>query len=348
MTEHANAEPSPRDPKPDPNAPSPVVIKPATDWRNAPVPTPVLWRDFEEGEPSPVLSVGEVALLSAAGGLGKSTVTVSWAAACASAWANRKDHGRACGLRILPGPVVMVSYEDTPPRVLNRLGWYAPQGTATDAVHLVEDPPPLWEVDSRDTGKCANWWPELWQYIRTADARLVVIDPATAACPAPSSEAPAVRAFLAALQSEARPKPDWAGCGVLIVAHSTKAARNALQHGDDPGAGAVAGSAAWYDGARGILTLYRGVKNNSAYLLHCIKSNYGRTGWGHRLKEQYDGNRWRGLRAANDNALDPLGVENWLQEHQKQERRNTTTKEKGRRDITTADNLSSDNDGIEY
>ena len=34
-----------------------------------------------------------------------------------------------------------------------------------------------------------------------------------------------------------------AGCGVLLVAHDTKAARNLAMAGQDPGAGAVAGSA---------------------------------------------------------------------------------------------------------
>ena len=62
-----------------------------------------------------------------------------------------------------------------------------------------------------------------------------------------------MRAFLRALTAET----SAAGAGVLLVAHDTKAARNAAARGEDPGAGVVAGSAAWYDGARGVLVLAR-------------------------------------------------------------------------------------------
>ena len=48
------------------------------------------------------------------------------------------------------------------------------------------------------------------------------------------------RTFLRLLSQEAA----TAGCGVLLVAHDTKSARNLAMAGQDPGAGAVAGSAA--------------------------------------------------------------------------------------------------------
>ena len=78
------------------------------------------------------------------------------------------------------------------------------------------------------------------------------MDPASAAlADADVSQTGPVRKFLQALMHEAR----QAECGVLLVSHSTKATRNALGRGDGPGAGVVAGSAAWYDGARGVLSL---------------------------------------------------------------------------------------------
>ena len=65
-------------------------------------------------------------------------------------------------------------------------------------------------------------------------ARLVIVDPASAAlADADVSQASPVRKFLQALMHEAR----QAECGVLVVSHSTKAARNAMRRGNDPGAG---------------------------------------------------------------------------------------------------------------
>ena len=303
------------------------AIRPARIWNGHPVPKPILWRDYKH-EPSPVLSVGEVCLLSAAGGLGKSTITVALAAAAATA--KDADHGAACGLRVHGGPTVLLSYEDSPARVAARLEWYDPDGAAGERVHLVEDPVPLWEAPERHGAgeRCAAWM-ALWEQIRKTDARLVVIDPASAACLAPVAEAPAVRAFLSACMAEAQPD-GWAGCGVLIVAHSTKAARDSLQQGADPGAGVVAGTAAWYDGARGVLTLYRGL--DGAYLLHCVKANYGQVGWGQQLCEHSDGAAWRGLRSVDGGAMGREKVADWLQEQRpKNDGRRQRSKNDGKR-----------------
>ena len=77
--------------------------------------------------------------------------------------------------------------------------------------------------------------------MRDKGARLVVIDPVSAALvDVDISQTGPVRAFLRELTREAA----VAGAGVLLVAHSTKAARNAVAKGEDPGAGIVAGSAA--------------------------------------------------------------------------------------------------------
>ena len=109
-----------------------------------------------------------------------------------------------------------------------------------------------------------------------------MIDPASAALAdvSPGESGP-VRAFLRALTVEA----ECAAAGVLIVTHSTKAARNAARAGDDPGAGIVSGSAAWYDGARGVLALSELPDNPDARRLEAVKSNYGRKGWAAVLHE---------------------------------------------------------------
>ena len=124
-----------------------------------------------------------------------------------------------------------------------------------------------------------------------------MIDPVSAAlADVSTTETGPVRAFLRTLTREAAPADGWSGCGVLLVAHDTKAARDAAARGDAPGAGIVAGSAAWYDGARGVLSLARDPRSDDR-LLQCVKANYGRTGWGARLEERTGpGKAFRGLK----------------------------------------------------
>ena len=80
----------------------------------------------------------------------------------------------------------------------------------------------------------------------------MIVDPVSAAlADADTSQTGPARTFIREVSQEAA----TAGCGVLLVAHDTKDARNQTMAGQDPGAGAVAGSVAWYDGARSVLTL---------------------------------------------------------------------------------------------
>ena len=185
-----------------------------------------------------------------------------------------------------------------PPESRHRLTWMN-AGVVPAAVHVAPDPPPLW-VAAGDRGGESHpgaQWDALWRAIRSAGARLVVIDPVSAAlADVDTSQTGPVRAFLRALTREAAPDEAaaWRGCGVLLVAHDTKGARNAVARGEDPGAGVVAGSAAWYDGARGVLSLAR-CPSSDDRLLECVKANYGRTGWGARLRERTVDGAFRGL-----------------------------------------------------
>ena len=273
------------------------LLRPAVDYASMPQPAPVLWRDPGSYNPhvqehcDAVLSIGEVALLSAAGGLGKSTATLEIASAAAAAADLGLPFGASCGLRVTPGPVVLVSYEDAPARIAARLRWAADSDLSAGIV-LWPDPEPLWaaDPDARGASRHGPQWDALWREVRSAGARLVVIDPVSAAlADVSTAETGPVRAFLRALSSAAAPDQDaqWDGCGVLLVAHDTKSARDAVRRGEDPGAGVVAGSAAWYDGARGVLTLLRDPRSDCTdRLLECVKANYGRTGWGARLSER--------------------------------------------------------------
>ena len=265
------------------------VLRSATDYADAPQPAPVLLRDPEPSEPDggaadAVLSVGECAILASAGGLGKSTAVLELAAAAVGAAELGTDYGAALGLRVAAGPVALVSFEDSPARIAARLRWCCDDGNVPAAVHLAPDPAPLWQArDGGESHPGATWEP-LWRAVRDLGARLVVVDPVSAAlADVSTTETGPVRAFLRALTAEA----ERAGAGVLLVSHDTKEARNALARGENPGAGVVAGSAAWYDGARGVLSLARDpAPGSDDRLLECVKANYGRTGWGARLRER--------------------------------------------------------------
>ena len=265
----------------------------AADFADQPHPEPVLWRDGGSSHApehrDAVLSVGEVAILSSAGGIGKSTVTLHVASAAVKAAMEKRSYGAACGLRVAAGPVYLISYEDSPVRIAHRLKWMN-SGSVPSAIRLWPDPEPLWvgSAGSSATSHFADW-AALWRAVHSTGARLVVIDPVSAAfADVSTTETSPVRAFLRALTREAEPveTDGWSGCDVLLVAHDTKAARTATARGENPAAGVVAGSASWYDGARGVLTLVRVTNHESNdRLLECVKANYGRTGWAARLRE---------------------------------------------------------------
>ena len=279
-----------------PGAAAPVLSS-AAEYADAPQPAPVLWRDDPAAPDSTdvdaVLSVGECAILASAGGLGKSTLVLEIASAAVAAADFDRASMAACGLAVAAGPVVVVSFEDAPARIAHRLTW-CNAGKVPAGVHLAPDPLPLW-VAAGDRGGESHpgpQWDEVWRAVREVGARLVVVDPVSAAlADVSTTETGPVRAFLRALTAEATA----AGAGVLLVAHDTKAARDANRRGDDAGAGVVAGSAAWYDGARGVLALTRDPVSDDR-LVQCVKANYGRTGWGARLTERLGpGGAFRGL-----------------------------------------------------
>ena len=281
--------------------PAPELVKLA-DFANLDEPAPVLWRDpapdeLKERERSPdaVLSEGEVAVFSSAGGLGKSTITGSLAfvaadLACAAAEAT-DNFGSACGLRVRRGPVVIVSYEDSPVRMAHRLMRMSDDEPPRipDTIHVWPTPSPLFEADPDKRGAAQPWpqWGALFERVRAIKPSLFLLDPVSAALTDLSgNESGPVRAFMRKLAAEA----ERGKFGVLIVAHNTKAARNEAARGEDPGAGAVAGSATWYDAARGVLHMTRDPNGGDDLLVECIKSNYGRSGWGVRLGERLDPN----------------------------------------------------------
>lgn len=229
-----------------------------------------------------VVSVGTVAVLSGEGSVAKSGLTCDLAIGIASkpdGFANEADrtlHDIPGGLfRAQGGPVLMVTYEDLPSVTAWKLQGAAKERGVNPAclarVHVLDmegqplfgppEPEPARDGDGEIIGEGRGGlynarpaplpgWFDLWREVERVNPVLVIIDPALAAYVGDSAGAAPVREFITALIQQAR-KHD---CGVLVVAHSTKAARG----GGDPDPldpGHVSGSAAWFDAARGVLVM---------------------------------------------------------------------------------------------
>jgi len=113
----------------------------------------------------------------------------------------------------------------------------------------------------------------LWKYVEQVGARLLVIDCASAVYAGQENRTVEVRGFINALVREARRHT----CGVILIAHSTKVARN-KHRADTFDPGLISGSAAWHDGVRGALVMDAmedEIKGADAPLLRVMKANYG-------------------------------------------------------------------------
>ena len=168
------------------------VVRSSDEWRNQPDPDPVIWRDHAQFADA-VLSSGEVAVLSGAGKSGKSYIALALAVAAAQDEAKGRGYGEACGLRVAALPVVVLSYEDAPKRIDQRV---AALDTGA-SVRLIPDPPRLFHFDStsRQWGR-SEAWPLVWAAIREVDPGLVVIDTGPKAMGGETNDGGAVIAFL--------------------------------------------------------------------------------------------------------------------------------------------------------
>ena len=214
-----------------------------------------------------VLDVGEVSMLSGMGGVGKSTVTLAWAVDMAFLGAgNRGKVGGA--FEGEGGAVLMVSYEEKA-AVMGRKAarWVRhldsgdpnrPYHAARNQVlHLgirnpIFGPDPYTPLyNARPT--VLEGWDEVIEAAEKTGPILIVIDPALCAYVADANNPAAVSEFLMVMRDLAV----RFNCGVIVVTHSTKAARGSggrkKQGGADPGQ--VLGAGAWTDRARSAMTL---------------------------------------------------------------------------------------------
>lgn len=304
-----------------------VGLKPVSEFAGK-LPDPVLWMDARKGGGT-VLRVGDVALLSGAGGSGKSYVSLALAVAAARAEAG--EHAEACGLNVRAGPVVLLSYEDDPRTVAWRCGLIASSMAdperAPDSVLMIPDPDPLMVADHENPGRVAEatLWPWLWKAIRSKSPSLVIVDPASAALAGVNqNDGATVRRFIRALAQEA----EEGGFGTLVVAHSTKGARFGQS---DVGPHAVAGSAQWMDASRGVLFM-RGQGPKRA-VIECVKSNHGPVGWAVELDADIRKRDPRPARFAGWKRRERYSPEEWAQRKEEREREAAaarSSKRKGR------------------
>ncbi len=249
-------------------------------------------RTWLKDHPGAVLSEGTVCLLAGEGGVAKSTLALHLAlhtaagmepAAGNDRMLGAQPLGDCAGLESAGGRVLIVTYEDAAAVCRWRLRRLARQldgtsngsgsGAAAEALrkidliamsgHPLYGSPQGFSYNARPA-PLPGWWLMRREMLR-AEPVLIVIDPALAAYVGDSS-ATAVWEFLSALSGLAAETRS----GVLLLAHSTKAARRSSDPFDP---GHIGGSAAWHDGVRGALILAR--ENGGGRVLRVSKSNYG-------------------------------------------------------------------------
>ena len=262
----------------------PLVMKAVGETLGSKPDTILRCVDFGDGA---VLTIGEVAVLSGQGGIGKSSIALQIAFDLAS---RRHD---SCGMELYPDriasediPVVYASAEDAEWVIKQRASRLADnnprtQGKLPEALHYIDmRGRTLFEPEAGDyTGppQTTADWDDLWAHVANVKARLVVVDPVMAVYAGNENRVVEVRMFI----SEFIKMCAKHECGGLLLAHNTKAAR--AKDSDPYDAGHVAGSASWTDAVRGVLSFTRPKREegesfetwDDRRILRVLKANYG-------------------------------------------------------------------------
>lgn len=219
----------------------------------------------------------------------------------------------SCGLAVRPGPVLLVSYEDRPARIAARLRAMEVTERALKRLHIAIDPEPLWKPADRSVGGACvtSAFRALSEQLGTLRPSLLVLDPISAAADSLNLNDGGAARY--AVRSLAKLSADR-GVGILVVAHDTKSARESARADSAspsrlPGAGAVAGSAQWFDATRGVLYLRLGPKKEAPNIdreLVALKVNNGVDGWDVPLaRDDNDEGVFRGFRLTTDTRTAP-------------------------------------------
>ena len=257
-----------------------------------PLPVPEVKGDFPnpliraKNQRGMILAEGHIAILAAEGGIGKSSLTGTIALETAMT----QDAPFSGIFDIAHGPVLMATYEDPAPvskwkltelarRVDQERGGSAAQD-ALNSIYLLDlegwplyGPPEQLSYATRPGP--LQGWQILWQAVAQIQPKLLIIDPALKSYVGePNNPAP-VREFLGHLRQQLNTVSNN-GAGILLTAHSTKAARGsrsaARQDPFDPGQ--TSGSAAWTDEPRGVMTMTWSEEAQNR-VLSVVKANLG-------------------------------------------------------------------------
>ncbi len=239
-----------------------ALLKPVTvhDVVTNPSPPPAfVWDGY--------LPRGNVALLGAHGGTGKSTLALMLAACAAQ--------GRPLfGIATAPCKAIFVSLEDGSHVVRHRLAhicrtWAIDPEQLRDRLHIVDGTanPELFTAETRGGGTTTATYTELHKLVQAEGAGLVVVDNASDAFGGDEIQRRQVRAFMRALGELAR----LTDCAVLVLAHVDKTTSRSRTAAGGEG---YSGSTAWHNSARSRLFLTRG--EDGTLTLEHQKSNLGK------------------------------------------------------------------------
>lgn len=210
---------------------------------------------------------GNVTLMGAHGGTGKSTIALMLAVCAALGRPLFGVDTQAC-------KVLFASLEDGAGVVRHRLAaickaWLIDPELLRDRLHIVDgtEHPELFAAETRGAGLTTASYYELCRLVQRENVGLVLVDNASDAFGGDEIQRRQVRAFMRALNQVAR----LTDCAVMLLAHVDKATSRARKA---EGGEAYSGSTAWHNSARSRIFLTRG--DDGLLTLEHQKSNLGR------------------------------------------------------------------------